>query len=72
MKMKQSYSSFSMGPIITTILMILFITATVLTYFQLRSFDSRMAKLEPQVVESMQTTQQIVELINTSMQAQQK
>jgi preprotein translocase subunit YajC len=72
MKMKQSYSSVSYGPIVTTILVVLMIAVTVFFYFQLRSLDKRMTALEPQIVDSIQKTDAVVNLINTSLQAQKK
>ncbi|MFZ4648208.1 MAG: hypothetical protein ACOYMB_01080 [Patescibacteria group bacterium] len=72
MKMKRSYSSFSYGPIVMVGVMVLLIAATLFFYFQLRSLDNRMTKLEPQIVESIQKTDAVVNLINTSLQAQQK
>ena len=72
MKMKQSYSSFSYGPILTIIGLALLVAITVFSYFQLRSMDNRMAKAEKQIVESMQKSTAVVNFINSALSAQQK
>jgi len=70
--MKQSYSSFSYGPILTIIGLALLVAITVFSYFQLRSMDNRMAKAEKQIVESMQKSTAVVNFINSALSAQQK
>ena len=72
MKMKQSYSSFSYGPILTIIGLALLVAITVFSYFQLRSMDNRMAKAETQIVESMQKSTAVVNFINSALSAQQE
>ncbi len=72
MKMKQSYSSFSYGPILTIIGLALLVAITVFSYFQLRSMDNRMAKAEKQIVESMQKSTAVVNFINSALSAQQE
>lgn len=72
MKMKQSYSSFSYGPILTIIGLALLVAITVFSYFQLRSMDNRMAKAEKQIVESMQKSTAVVNFINSALSAQQQ
>ncbi len=70
MKMKRSYRSFSYGPIITAVILALLVATTLFFYFQLRSLDKRMTKLEPQIVDSLQKTDAVVNFINSSLQAQ--
>ena len=72
MKMKQSYSSFSYGPILTVIGLALLVAITVFSYFQLRSMDNRMAKAETQIVESMQKSTAVVNFINSALSSQQE
>lgn len=72
MKMRQTYSRFSYGPILVTVALILLIGSTLFFYFQLNSLDKRMTKLEPQIVDSIQKTDAVVQFINNSLQAQQK
>ena len=72
MKMKQSYSSLSYGPILTILGLALLVAVTVFSYFQLRSMDNRMAKAETQIVESMQKSTAVVNFINSALSSQQE
>lgn len=69
--MKMRKSGFSYGPFIIAAVALVVLGGMLFFYFQLRSFDKRLSKVEPAAAENIQKTTAIVNFINASLQAQQ-